>query len=202
MLMHIQVKPKVGKMIIPLITRLRNKVLAVLFFVSAGCSPSEIPATAHDQLHVPKDFAVRFIRGGDPVRGTLLFTVYRLTPDGKVAIKNELVHEIRTEERQLTTEQLEILARRVKQVDLFLFSGKAEGLRDQCRKRETDQPRREVELTWEGRSAKIVDDFAPERCVDVVELKRFTDDLPQLLQGSLISTESKKASWPRNIEER
>jgi len=178
--------------------KLRASIVALLFLVSVACSQSANQAIKPIQSQLPNDFHLRYIRGGDPVRGSLLFTEYNASKDGKVVVQSEFVREITKEQRQLSEEQIAMLADRLNQAKLFEFSQNAVELRDRCHVRETDHSRREIEMQWAGRKISVIDDFDPKRCAEVVEFSKLSDDLPELLRGSLIASETKKAPWPRN----
>jgi hypothetical protein len=148
-------------------------------------------------FRVPSDFFLNYRLSNGNFLSPLLVTTYSIVADGQVRVKAEYVREIKTEERQLTAEQVETVARRAEDAHLFDFAKQAESLRERCLKRETDQPTRQIELQWEGQRVKLLDDFDPQRCSEARALREFTEDLPPLLEGRLIKTESQAAPWPR-----
>jgi hypothetical protein len=178
---------------------LKKVVLTTLFLLCAACVEQQVRQNEKPLFHTPKDFSIRYLRGGDPVRGTLLFTEYTANADGRVVVISKYIREIQTEERQLTPEQLSDLEQRIDKAGLFAFAQR-EDLSASCEKRETDQPRSELELQWEGRTAKIIGNFDPQRCPEVRELKQLSADLPPLFEGSLVRSEHKKVPWPGDIK--
>ena len=154
----------------------------MLSLLCAACDQQQVRQNERPLFHTPKDFSIRYVRGGDPVRGTLSFTEYTANADGKVVMTNKYVREIQTEERLLTSEQISPLAQRIDKADLFAFAQR-EDLSTSCARRETDQPRNEIELQWEGRTAKITGNFDPQR---------FARTIRRIASRS----ESKKVPWP------
>lgn len=172
--------------------------VALLCFVSIACSQGANLTVKPVQSQFPNDFHLKYVRGGDPVRGTLLFTEYDVSKDGNVLVKIEYVREITREQRRLSEDQIATLADRLNRAKLFEFSQSVVELRDRCHIRETDHSRRQIEIQWAGKNMSITDDFDPRRCAEVVEFSKLSDDLPELLQGSLVASETKKAPWPRD----
>ena len=170
-----------------------------LLLILLGCSspPQKQSGNIPETFRVPSDFSLKYQHWYATIHGTLENSTYTVAAGGKVAVTDVYVQEIKTEERQLTPQQVEALAKRAGDPGLLEVIRQAETLRSRCHNLGTDQPTGQLEFQWEGQRVEVEDDFDPQRCEEVRVLTDFTHDLPQLLEGSVTKAETRKRPLPR-----
>ncbi|HQZ97240.1 MAG TPA: hypothetical protein PLP21_13040 [Pyrinomonadaceae bacterium] len=164
--------------------------LALSAILTTGClSSTEFqPEPVNGRERIPPDFQLNYYEGNGNFFIPLAATRYLVESNGKVTVTFLYPKKEVSEERLLSTEQLETLWTQVSETHLSNFAEPATELRDKCNKRETDQPARVIELRFNGKVIKVVDDFDPKRCVEVEPLDALTNNLPHLLEGVLLKS--------------
>ena len=160
--------------------------------LTLACSrENTVPESVNVDIFSVPDFTLRYEKGNGDFFDLLQRTSYELK-GSNLRVTFKYPKESRFVQTTLTDEQRDTLWKSLSQLDLKSLAEPAEDLHDRCRHRETDQPYSELELTANGFSLKIVNDFDEKRCPELADFENFIDELPSLLGNPLPPESNKK----------
>jgi hypothetical protein len=156
-------------------------VFTASMLFSACRSELPVPETPEANVSGRPDFSLRYERGNGNFFEPLQRTTFELQKNNLRVTFKYPKNVKRVVQNTLSDDQLRYLWQKLSKLDLNGLAESANSLHERCRHRETDIPYSALEVSINGNSMTIANDFDEKRCPELEDFERFMDELPSLL---------------------